>query len=102
MGLGKTLQTLSLLAYIKEDPAAPRDASLVVCPLSVLSSWENVSLFKLYSLDSLTLYAGSQTLVAHNENRSHAWVCSRGTLRELSLSKHTLTPLFSIARTYQE
>ncbi|KAF9531634.1 P-loop containing nucleoside triphosphate hydrolase protein [Crepidotus variabilis] len=41
MGLGKTLQTLSLLAYVKEDPTGPRDPSLVVCPLSVLSAWEN-------------------------------------------------------------
>ncbi|KAJ7110364.1 P-loop containing nucleoside triphosphate hydrolase protein [Mycena crocata] len=39
MGLGKTLQTLSLFAHIKESggPALPH---LIVCPLSVLSSWE--------------------------------------------------------------
>ncbi|MCJ1433349.1 hypothetical protein MMC27_002709 [Xylographa pallens] len=44
MGLGKTLQTLSLIQYLKEnrvlananDESRP---SLVVCPLSVLSSW---------------------------------------------------------------
>lgn len=44
MGLGKTLQTLSLFQYLKEHRApADFDAelrpSLVVCPLSVLSSW---------------------------------------------------------------
>ncbi|MCJ1314142.1 hypothetical protein MMC25_007822 [Agyrium rufum] len=46
MGLGKTLQTLSLLQHIKENPdddaadvAFERRPSLVVCPLSVLSSW---------------------------------------------------------------
>ncbi|KAJ7664940.1 P-loop containing nucleoside triphosphate hydrolase protein [Mycena rosella] len=39
MGLGKTLQTLSLFAHIKETPG-PALTHLVVCPLSVLSSWE--------------------------------------------------------------
>ncbi|KAF9038768.1 hypothetical protein BDZ89DRAFT_1061181 [Hymenopellis radicata] len=41
MGLGKTLQTLSLFAYIQEHSKTPLDAPhLVICPLSVLSSWE--------------------------------------------------------------
>ncbi|KAG6915978.1 hypothetical protein DXG01_009030 [Tephrocybe rancida] len=40
MGLGKTLQTLSLFAYIKENVPGPHDPHLVICPLSVLSSWE--------------------------------------------------------------
>ena len=44
MGLGKTLQTLSLFQYLKENrgPTKAGDIarpSLVVCPLSVLSSW---------------------------------------------------------------
>lgn len=44
MGLGKTLQTLSLIQYLKEnDPKAGTGTLqrpfLVVCPLSVLSSW---------------------------------------------------------------
>ncbi|KAJ6541806.1 P-loop containing nucleoside triphosphate hydrolase protein [Mycena capillaripes] len=39
MGLGKTLQTLSLFAHIKET-AASAPTHLIVCPLSVLSSWE--------------------------------------------------------------
>ncbi|KAJ3069685.1 hypothetical protein HDU98_007272 [Podochytrium sp. JEL0797] len=38
MGLGKTLQTLSMLAYMKESGRG--GPFLVVCPLSVLSSWE--------------------------------------------------------------
>lgn len=44
MGLGKTLQTLSLIQHLKEND--PRDGIgrqqrpfLVICPLSVLSSW---------------------------------------------------------------
>lgn len=42
MGLGKTLQTLSLIQYLKENEpktAAQLRPFLVVCPLSVLSSW---------------------------------------------------------------
>ena len=44
MGLGKTLQTLSLIQYLKENRvlASSNKESrpcLVVCPLSVLSSW---------------------------------------------------------------
>ncbi|KAJ7606891.1 P-loop containing nucleoside triphosphate hydrolase protein [Roridomyces roridus] len=40
MGLGKTLQTLSLFAHIKETCEGPL-THLIVCPLSVLSSWES-------------------------------------------------------------
>ncbi|KIY45888.1 hypothetical protein FISHEDRAFT_48182 [Fistulina hepatica ATCC 64428] len=53
MGLGKTLQTLSLFAYIKENApyrsltvytyVALQVPHLVVCPLSVLSSWLHAS-----------------------------------------------------------
>ncbi|KAF3920808.1 hypothetical protein ABW20_dc0108257 [Dactylellina cionopaga] len=45
MGLGKTLQTLSLFSYIADQTAKQIDKSnphrpfLVVCPLSVLTSW---------------------------------------------------------------
>lgn len=44
MGLGKTLQTLSLIQYLKENRKLTGDGGelrpcLVVCPLSVLSSW---------------------------------------------------------------
>ena len=43
MGLGKTLQTLSLFQYLKNDVNSSSKhrlrPSLVVCPLSVLSSW---------------------------------------------------------------
>ncbi|KAK6499908.1 hypothetical protein TWF481_010264 [Arthrobotrys musiformis] len=47
MGLGKTLQTLSLFSYISAQSASEIDKShphrpfLVVCPLSVLTSWVN-------------------------------------------------------------
>ncbi|TFK65861.1 hypothetical protein BDN72DRAFT_800724 [Pluteus cervinus] len=40
MGLGKTLQTLSLFAYIQENVQGPHDPHLIICPLSVLSSWQ--------------------------------------------------------------
>lgn len=42
MGLGKTLQTLSLVQYLKENEPCSGTQSrpfLIVCPLSVLSSW---------------------------------------------------------------
>lgn len=44
MGLGKTLQTLALIQYLKEhrtqsEPESEARPCLVVCPLSVLSSW---------------------------------------------------------------
>ncbi|GMI15434.1 hypothetical protein TrVE_jg5295 [Triparma verrucosa] len=38
MGLGKTLQTISLLCHLKENLRL-EGPSLIVCPLSVLSSW---------------------------------------------------------------
>lgn len=43
MGLGKTLQTLSLFQYLKEyEPTKGEHRPyLVICPLSVLSSWMN-------------------------------------------------------------
>jgi len=40
MGLGKTLQTISLICYLKEQEHVT-GPSLVVCPLSVLTSWTN-------------------------------------------------------------
>ncbi|KAL8928909.1 MAG: hypothetical protein Q9172_000747 [Xanthocarpia lactea] len=43
MGLGKTLQTLALIQYLKEERksvvGSENRPSVVVCPLSVLSSW---------------------------------------------------------------
>ena len=43
MGLGKTLQTLALFAYLRENEPTKGEHRpyLVVCPLSVLSSWMN-------------------------------------------------------------
>ncbi|KAK4051791.1 hypothetical protein OIV83_002495 [Microbotryomycetes sp. JL201] len=38
MGLGKTLQTLSLIAYVQEQHGI-KGPHLLVCPLSVLGSW---------------------------------------------------------------
>ena len=43
MGLGKTLQTLSLFQYLKDNEPVigENQPFLVICPLSVLSSWLN-------------------------------------------------------------
>ena len=60
MGLGKTLQTLSFLSYLKHEKSGERAGpSLVVCPLSVLSSWlveaskftPDLRIIKLHSAD---------------------------------------------------
>ncbi|KIJ64208.1 hypothetical protein HYDPIDRAFT_28649 [Hydnomerulius pinastri MD-312] len=59
MGLGKTLQTLSLFAYIKENTRGPQDPHLIICPLSVLSSWQNEAARWLPSL-TLLRYHGTQ------------------------------------------
>uniref|UniRef100_A0A0W0F6U8 Helicase ATP-binding domain-containing protein n=1 Tax=Moniliophthora roreri TaxID=221103 RepID=A0A0W0F6U8_MONRR len=40
-GLGKTLQILSLFAFIREHSTGHCDTHLIVCPLSVSSSWES-------------------------------------------------------------
>lgn len=41
MGLGKTLQTLSLLAYLNEQHGV-KGPHLLICPLSVLGAWITV------------------------------------------------------------
>ncbi|KAG9310832.1 P-loop containing nucleoside triphosphate hydrolase protein [Chiua virens] len=59
MGLGKTLQTLSLFAYIREQLKGTLDPHLIICPLSVLSSWQNEAAHWLPSLQVLR-YHGTQ------------------------------------------
>ncbi|KAJ0425618.1 SNF2 family N-terminal domain-containing protein [Aspergillus carlsbadensis] len=39
MGLGKTLQTLSVFQYLKDNESYRNHKFLVVCPLSVLTTW---------------------------------------------------------------
>src|SRR5437868_3991369 len=39
MGLGKTLQTLSWLAWLYNENAGHRKPALVICPASVLHNW---------------------------------------------------------------
>ncbi len=43
MGLGKTLQTISLMQWLKENEPAGREPRpfLIVCPLSVLGTWQS-------------------------------------------------------------
>ena len=40
MGLGKTAQTLSLLLAERSSPDAPVAATLLVCPMSLVSNWQ--------------------------------------------------------------
>ncbi|KAK7455882.1 hypothetical protein VKT23_010919 [Stygiomarasmius scandens] len=60
MGLGKTLQTLSLFAYIAETQKGLVDPHLVICPLSVLSSWESEAARWLPSLKTVRFH-GSES-----------------------------------------
>ncbi|PFH46225.1 hypothetical protein AMATHDRAFT_70336 [Amanita thiersii Skay4041] len=60
MGLGKTLQTLSLFAWIKENDPGPHDPHLVICPLSVLQSWENEAARWLPSMKTLRFHGVAQ------------------------------------------
>ncbi|KIK50982.1 hypothetical protein GYMLUDRAFT_208922 [Collybiopsis luxurians FD-317 M1] len=72
MGLGKTLQTLSLFAYIAEkNPGDRLDPHLIICPLSVLSSWEAEAARWLPSMTTVRFH-GSE----NERNRLH------NTLRE--------------------
>jgi SNF2 family DNA or RNA helicase len=41
MGLGKTLQALTWLASLRNQPDAPRQPVLVVCPKSVQDNWQS-------------------------------------------------------------
>ena len=60
-GLGKTLQTISLICHLKEteDRTGP---SVVICPLSVLESWYNEIKRWAPSLKVLRLHANSKQL----------------------------------------
>ena len=40
MGMGKTLQTLTWLAWLKEQNKKNPKPSLVICPASVLHNWQ--------------------------------------------------------------
>lgn len=90
MGLGKTLQTLALFAHLSENEPKKGEnrPHLVVCPLSVLSSWINEAKrwtpdlnvlrfhgpkaerdrMKLEAQGKIDKY-GNQTLKARNKNR---------------------------------
>jgi SWI/SNF-related matrix-associated actin-dependent regulator of chromatin subfamily A member 5 len=57
-GLGKTLQTISLLCYLKETEQYS-GPSLVICPLSVLYSWCNEITKWAPSLKFLRLHSSS-------------------------------------------
>ncbi|PBK68231.1 hypothetical protein ARMSODRAFT_958356, partial [Armillaria solidipes] len=59
MGLGKTLQTLSLFAYIKQNSSSHDAPHLVICPLSVLSSWEAEAARWLPSMRTLRFHGPS-------------------------------------------
>ncbi len=59
MGLGKTLTTLSLIAADTLKPPHQRLPTLIVCPLSVLTNWEEQTSTHLSSDLTLYTYHGS-------------------------------------------
>jgi SWI/SNF-related matrix-associated actin-dependent regulator of chromatin subfamily A member 5 len=60
-GLGKTVQTISLLCRLKEETEEKQGPSLVVCPLSVLSSWMKELAFWAPSLKVFRLHNSSSS-----------------------------------------
>jgi SWI/SNF-related matrix-associated actin-dependent regulator of chromatin subfamily A3 len=66
MGLGKTLTALSLIAADTEKPT-PTLPTLIVCPLSVLTNWEEQTAAHLSSAVTLYTYHGP----SRNSQRTH-------------------------------
>ena len=74
MGLGKTLQTISFLAWLKFERGVP-GPHLVVAPLSVLSSWMSefrrfcpqLKVVKLHSADPAERERLKQSLKSHGK-----------------------------------
>jgi SWI/SNF-related matrix-associated actin-dependent regulator of chromatin subfamily A3 len=67
MGLGKTLTTLSLIASDTLKPPQQRKPTLIVCPLSVLTNWEEQTVAHLTSDVTLYTYHGpSRSLQSAN------------------------------------
>ena len=69
---GKTLQTISLLCHLKEEEQVT-GPSLVICPLSVLSSWclelqrwaPSLKVFRLHASNQEEQARQKQTLADH-------------------------------------
>jgi len=59
MGLGKTVQTLAWLAWLKEKNKGLTRPSLVICPASVLQNWRKEAERFVPSLKVLLLQSGS-------------------------------------------
>ncbi|CAK5264833.1 unnamed protein product [Mycena citricolor] len=59
MGLGKTLQTLSLFAHIKQSSATLL-THLIICPLSVVASWESECKRWVPSMNAVLIHGSSE------------------------------------------
>jgi SNF2 family DNA or RNA helicase len=66
MGMGKTLQTLAWLAWLKERSANQSKPALVICPASVLHNWKREANRFTPQLNVLVLESGS---ARHNLRR---------------------------------
>ena len=79
MGLGKTLQTLSFLQYIVEQ--YPRETHLVVCPTSLLYSWEGELKKFVPGLDYHLHYGAGRELDEATFRRAHVIITTYGMVR---------------------
>ncbi|CAJ1937255.1 unnamed protein product [Cylindrotheca closterium] len=74
MGLGKTLQTISFLCWLKENRGVT-GPSLVICPLSVLSSWCKEMAQWAPTLKFFRMHASSPTEQMHQKHELTTNAC---------------------------
>jgi superfamily II DNA or RNA helicase len=79
MGLGKTLQTLSFLQHVVER--YPEETHLVVCPTSLLYSWEAELKKFVPGLDYYLHYGSGRELDEATFRRAHVIITSYGMVR---------------------
>ena len=61
MGLGKTIQMLSIIAgYVEENSNSDKRASIVICPSSLTLNWQNESQKFTNKLKTLVIRGNAQ------------------------------------------
>ncbi|KAJ3175611.1 hypothetical protein HDU87_006109 [Geranomyces variabilis] len=88
MGLGKTLQTLSLFSYVREQGS--KGPFLVLCPLSVLSSWENEVARWVPHLSCMVLHG----TMAERERLMHVYTQNRPDILITTYEQYVLQAFF--------
>lgn len=96
MGLGKTIQTISLLCYLKEHEQLT-GPSLIVCPLSVLSSWCNEMRQWAPSLKFIMMHGSNQD----EQIRQRQHLTEHGTEYDVILTTYEMAKAPSLTYFYQ-